>query len=326
MTAAIVVPFLHPTTMLVGMGVAVALAWTLPLGRWRLLWSALGGIAAAAAVVLAGLLPLWGELHLAVYGLMTGVAALVAWWMMTRRAHYIGLDTRVMDLVVVVCLVSGIIGARIRHVWERWDQEFAQLPWRTAVARAFDLDSGGAVWYGGMIAAILAFAVLVRIRRLPTLPLLDLTGPALLAAIAIGRLGCYFNGCCFGAPTTLPWAVACPVAPHGPVHPAPLYETLACALMAWGLWWLWGRRRSDGQVIATAICGYATWRFFNEFVRGDLDIPRVWWGLTPAQATSIHLVIAVGLCCAIESWLRHRNPQRAAAARRVPGSRYAAAT
>jgi phosphatidylglycerol:prolipoprotein diacylglycerol transferase len=324
MSAVWAVPFVHPTTVLVGLGVAVALAWTLPLGRSRLLWAGLGGVVAGAAVVLAGVLPLWGTLHIAAYGVMMGLAAWAAWWIITRRSHHLGLDHRTIADVVVVCLVSGIIGARIRHVWERWDQEFAPLPLATALERALDLDRGGAVWYGGMIAAILAFAVLVRIRRLPMLALLDLTGPALLAAIAIGRIGCFLNGCCYGAPTDLPWGVACPVPPYVLVHPAPLYESAACALMAVGLWWLWGRRHSDGQVIAVAICGYAVWRFANEFLRGDLDIPRTYLGLTPAQATSLHLIVAVLLAWALESWLRRRDPRRAVQARLVPGSRHAA--
>lgn len=309
MAADIALPFFHPTLVLIVGGVAVTAAFVLPAMRGRIAVSLILGAATGAALVLAKVLPVWGSLHLAAYGLMLGLAALVAWWIISRRAPLVGIDRRDITDLCVIALVSGVIGARIRHVYERWDQfaynqDGSSRAWNEIVALAADLDSGGATWYGGLLAAILVSWIYMRWRRIPVLPYLDLAGPGLLVGIAIGRVGCYLNGCCFGAPTTLPWAVACPAPPHHLVHPAPLYESLVCLILAAVAWWWWPRRQVDGRIIWFTLVGYGVWRFGNEFLRGDHDIPRIWGGLTASQGTSVGLVIGATLAYGVVAWRR----------------------
>jgi phosphatidylglycerol:prolipoprotein diacylglycerol transferase len=309
MAAAIELPFLHPTLLLAVVGTTVVAAFLLPVGRWRLALSALLGGVVGATLVLARVMPLWGGLHLAAYGLMLALGSLCAWWMISYRAPLVGIARRDVTDLCLVALVAGVIGARVRHVYERWG-EFAVAAdgtprsWNEIIVLAADLDSGGAVWYGGLLAAILACWVLMRWRGIPVLPYLDLAGPGLLVGIAIGRVGCYLNGCCFGAPTTVPWSVTCPVPPHGPVHPAQFYESLACLVLAAVAWWWWPRRRVDGRIIWFTLVGYAVWRFGNEMLRGDHDIPRTWGGLTPSQVTSVVLALGATLAYALVAWRR----------------------
>jgi len=86
-------------------------------------------------------------------------------------------------------------------------------------------------------------------------------------------VGCFLNGCCYGAPTGLPWGVRFPaLSPAGDlhaVHPTQLYETAAALAMCALLWRLYPRRRFAGQTACLFGLLYSTWRFANEFLRDD---------------------------------------------------------
>jgi len=147
---------------------------------------------------------------------------------------------------------GGFAGARMRYVWENW-WLFSHNPdgrrgrWATALANAADFDSGGMVWYGGMMLASGAIMAYAWRTRLPILALGDALAPSVILGLGIGRIGCFVNGCCYGAPTDLPWGVAAPYTlPHGVVchvHPTQLYESAACWRSSAGLSWLWPRHR-----------------------------------------------------------------------------------
>jgi phosphatidylglycerol:prolipoprotein diacylglycerol transferase len=114
------------------------------------------------------------------------------------------------------------------------------------------------------------------------------------AAVAIGRLGCFQAGCCFGTPTSLPWGVAFPLAGDNlPRHPTQLYETAFHALAAVVLFVLWRRQLLRGQLIKVYIIGYLVYRFVTEFIRPE---PQLWIGLSVYQWAALALLpVFVGL-------------------------------
>jgi phosphatidylglycerol:prolipoprotein diacylglycerol transferase len=138
----------------------------------------------------------------------------------------------------------------------------------------------------------------------------DYAVPGLLLGICIGRIGCFLAGCCYGSPTTLPWAVHFPSDhPSGGVgiHPVQLYDSafglvglVACAL-------LWKRRRFGGEAFAALIVGYAAWRFTTEFVRADAD-RGVWFGDTLSTS---QLVALATIPVTIALWIRALRLARA---------------
>ena len=65
------------------------------------------------------------------------------------------------------------------------------------------LQHGGLVWFGGFIGALLCSLVFLKVKKLPVLDLLDLLVPYAALAQAIGRIGCFFNGCCYGKECSL---------------------------------------------------------------------------------------------------------------------------
>jgi phosphatidylglycerol:prolipoprotein diacylglycerol transferase len=89
------------------------------------------------------------------------------------------------------------------------------------------------VLLGGVIGGVVAAYAYARAKKLPWLLVFDVLTPSLVIGIAIGRIGCFLNGCCFGFPTDLPWGCTFPegslagsVYPNTPVHPTQFYEML----------------------------------------------------------------------------------------------------
>jgi len=106
--------------------------------------------------------------------------------------------------------------------------------------------------------------------------------------VAIGRLACFVGGCCYGAPTTLPWGVC--FAHSGddlPRHPTQLYEAAFHLAMAGVLFGLQQRGLLRGQLVKLYILVYLLYRFATEFIRPE---PRLWLVLTGYQWAAVCLV------------------------------------
>ena len=163
------------------------------------------------------------------------------------------------------------------------------------------IDQGGLIFYGGFIVAALAVVAFARIRHLPLLTLGDFTVSALPLGHAFGRMGCFLNGCCYGAPTDVPWAVPMAGALR---HPVQLYEA-GFNLLLYGVLHLLLRRQRPGLVSAVYMIAYGAWRFGIEFLRGDDRLRTA--GLDVAQLISLGLImIGAGLAAGV------RRPPRPA--------------
>jgi phosphatidylglycerol:prolipoprotein diacylglycerol transferase len=121
-------------------------------------------------------------------------------------------------------------------------------------------------------------------------------------SIAIGRVGCFFGGCCFGTPTDLPWGVVFPHADACPRHPTQLYEAAFHAMAALLLAGALSRGLWRGHLIKVYIIGYAIDRFFSEFLRPEA---RFVGDLTAYQWASV--VLALGFL-----WLWRHDERRVA--------------
>lgn len=119
--------------------------------------------------------------------------------------------------VAGVAVISGILGARLFFVVEYWDSVVADSCWGT-FCNVFNMTTGGLVVYGSIIGGILGILVFLLIRKLPVLGTLDLFAPGLMLGIAIGRLGCLMNGCCFGAVCDCTAGITFPVGSPAHVH------------------------------------------------------------------------------------------------------------
>ena len=234
----------------------------------------------------------FGRFTLYTYGLFIALAFVVAMWLAGREAERRGLDPRMIQDLGFLVLIAAIVGARLFFVLIEW-RHFSENP-----SQIIQIWKGGLVFYGGFTAAALAGVLYVRTKGLPTWEIGDVVAPALALGQALGRVGCLFAGCCYGAQCDLPWAVTFSdprsLAPLGiPLHPAQLYAAAAnFATFAVLYWVARPRQRSAGQLLGLYLVLYPITRFLLEFLRDD---PRGALGvLSTSQALGIPL-LAVGL-------------------------------
>ena len=227
----------------------------------------------------------FGPLRFYSYGALVAIGIFLAVFFLQRHAKAILVSPETMVDLAIATVVSGFIGARIFYIIQFWDY-FANAP--------FDMIKfwqGGLVLYGGLIGGILGFLTFVKLKRLPFLDLLDLFVPAMALAQGFGRIGCFFNGCCFGKPSDLPWAVSFPLLDHA-VHPVQLYEAFFCFALAFFLFLLWNKKLKTGVIATAYFIIYPAGRFVLEFFRGDNA--AVFGNLTVPQWTSL-LIMCVTL-------------------------------
>ena len=240
-----------------------------------------------------------GPFTLHTYGFLLAIAFLAGLWAASRQAKREGLDAgRVTDMAVWV-LIAGLVGAKVLLVALDW-RYFSTNP-RELMA----IFQSGGVFYGGLIGGILAAWFYARRHLMPGWQTADVLAPGVVLGQAIGRLGCFSAGCCWGKPTQLPWAVTftdvyaarqvgTPM--DTPVHPSQLYESLAAFLIFLFLLWMARRKRFHGQVVLAYVALYSAARFALEFLRGDPD-RGTWFGgtLSTSQIVALALLLGVAL-------------------------------
>ena len=237
-----------------------------------------------------------GSLPIHSYGVMVALAFLAGLWTATRRCARENLSREDIGDVTLWLMVGGVIGARTVYVVTYWE-EFAGGP----LSEIFMIQHGGLVYYGGLIGAILAAMITMRVKRMPLWKTADVLAPSIALGNAIGRIGCLLNGCCYGRACSLPWAIRFPDGhPTGgaPVHPTEIYDTLLNLGLYGFLAWLFRRKKFDGQIFATYLLCYAVTRSIVEMFRGDYTAGHQHFGLTPAQLISVPIFCS-GLILAV---------------------------
>ena len=233
-----------------------------------------------------------GPLTLQTFGLMFALAFLAAGALVARRFAELGKPADWAYEMTFSALAGGIVGSRLYYVVENWDEVSDDL-----LGNVF--SGSGLVWYGGAIGGAIAVVIWAWYRGFLRLALLDLATPALALGYAIGRCGCQLSGDGdYGQAWDGPWAMAYPdgtVPTEEPVHPTPVYETLAMGLGAYVLWQLRDRFRS-GILFALYLLYAGAERFLVEFVRRNEDALL---GLTQAQLESLAMIAAGAVWIAV---------------------------
>ena len=252
------------------------------------------------------------------YGVLLAAAYLLGLQFAMIRARSRGLDSqRVMDLGIWI-IISALVGAKLLLLVVDFRQ-FTSSP-----RELLNLARSAGVFYGGLIAAVAVAFVYMRRHRLPLWTTTDVFAPGIALGHIVGRLGCLLAGCCFGRPTSVPWAITfrdpAAMANVGtplnvPLHPTQLYEAGAEALiLAFLLLFERRGRPFPGRTFWTYLLLYGVTRFAIEFYRGDsrgvvLDV------LSTSQFVSAILVPLSIVMLFVLS--RRPDPSRTAAAQRV---------
>ncbi len=255
-----------------------------------------------------------GPLTIHWYGVFMALAFAAGFtnWLILGRAR--GFNAVFCSDLLFWVMLAGVLGARLTYVLSDLDF-YLRNP-----SHIYRIHEGGLIFYGGFIGATAAVCLFARKRGIRILALGDFVCTSLPLGHAIGRIGCFMNGCCFGAPTET--APGCTF-PHGslpwhrqrydlnliddsalrslPVHPVQLYETGTNLLVYALLVFLFLRVKRPGIVTGAYFLAYPPARLLLENLRGT---ERLMSGqVSAAQWLSI-LLMAVGLAILVRSLRR----------------------
>ena len=236
-----------------------------------------------------------GKFRIYTYGLMIAIGLIVGVILARRQAAREGIDPdRIVDITFYV-LVVALIGSRLLFV-AFYLEDYLSQP-----LRILKFWEGGLVFYGGLLPAVAVGLWYIRRIGLHLWQAADIFAPSIAIGHAIGRLGCFFAGCCYGKPCSLPWAVTFTdprsLAPLGiPLHPTQLYSSLSLFFLFGLLIFLRRRKTFHGELLWSYALVYSIMRFFIEFLRGDYRGTILAGLLSTTQAVGIVFAgISVGM-------------------------------
>jgi phosphatidylglycerol:prolipoprotein diacylglycerol transferase len=241
------------------------------------------------------------------YGFLLAAGFLVALKVAAMRGKRFGYEANlIMDLGLYI-LVSSLVGAKLLLLIVDWPH-YQHDPW--------SLVRSGGVFYGGLVAAVLTSIWFFRKHKLPAWQTTDILAPSVALGHAIGRLGCFSAGCCYGRPTTMPWGVTFtdPYAkeivgvPLGvALHPTQLYESIVELAIFGILIYMTSRKKFDGQIFWSYVAMYSVARIIVEHYRGDLERGFAFGGAVSTSQIIATILLAVAVLALIT--LR-RYPQK----------------
>ena len=330
--------FYIPSALELGGGSVPLFGWGLLLAVWAVLggagfaWAAarhgfgpacraLGVPIMVVATMLLWILPALDDgagVPIRGYGVMLLVAAATGTWLSIVRGRAAGFDADTILALGTEIFLWGLVGARLFYVLEYRAQFFGPtMSLAESLAAIVNIAGGGLVVFGSLPTAALAAWRFAARRKLSLVRLADCIAPGLLVGLAIGRIGCFLNGCCYGGPCDLPWGVRFPAgtgpaghypAPDGgsiPLHPAQLYAAIDAAILAALAVVSTPLFRRDGEVFALVLTLHPISRILLEMIRVD-EPPALGTPLSISQLVSLALL---AVAAALWWWIG-RQPAR----------------
>ncbi len=248
-----------------------------------------------------------GNFDVNTYGLLIVLAFSAAFLLVHVRALRIGWNPDRLVGAYLSAAVGGMLGGRVGYAVT------------VDAARTFSDPStlascAGFMLYGGIIGGVIAVGLYAVVAKIDVWKLADLAGPAILIGVAVGRLGCFFAGCCHGAvaplgsdpvgllPETFPgqmwlsdrFPYLALEFEQGvgrlldvPLYPTQLWHSFGCFVLVAFLWWLWDRRKFDGEIAALTLMLEPPIRMFTEAFRADERGYIVSWPVSPELAARL---------------------------------------
>lgn len=209
-----------------------------------------------------------GPITIYTYGVLIATAFFLGLALAARQARVEGEDPqKIMDLSFYI-LISAIVGSRLLYIVVEY-KEYISNP-----LRIFKVWEGGLVFYGGFIMAMAVVIIYIRKHEMNLWKVGDILAPSVAIGQGVGRLGCFFAGCCYGRETDVSWAVIfkdpntlAPMDVH--LHPTQLYDSANGFIIFAILLILRKFKKFDGQLFWTYTLLYAVGRFIVEIFRGD---------------------------------------------------------
>ncbi|MDD5585225.1 MAG: prolipoprotein diacylglyceryl transferase [Candidatus Omnitrophica bacterium] len=230
----------------------------------------------------------FGPLTIYTYGFFVFLGVLFGYYLCLKEGKRVGIESRVVSDIIFWTILFSFIGARVFYIIVEF-KSFLIDPFAVLFSRS------GFVFYGGVIFGFAALYFLTRRYKIQFLRFADILGIATPLAHAIGRIGCFFYGCCYGRVTHSFIGVAFP--PESPAYslsekviPTQLIESFFLFIIFAAMLFLKKRKKFDGQLIFTYFILYGVVRFIVEFFRGDPRGHILF--LSTSQVISIAMILA----------------------------------
>ena len=248
-----------------------------------------------------------GHYALPTYGFLVALGVLTGLVITTKLAPSQKINPDDAWNLGVMVVLAAIVGAKLLLIIN----DFSWYMAHPSEIFSLQMLQAGGVFYGGVLAALATAVYYMRKHHMPALRTCDTFAPGLALGHAIGRIGCFAAGCCYGKPTSHWWGVTFtnPLANeisktplNTRIQPTQLFESAIELANFFILLVLLRRKKFEGQVIGAYLVLYGVARYFIEFIRDDPDRGSLFGGaMTGTQAISICLVIAGGIL-----WLRRK--------------------
>lgn len=257
-----------------------------------------------------------GPLAITPNEVFTVLGAVLAGLIIRRRLIALGTNNGGVFDFILAALGGGAVGARLYYFLPLW------LRGKMALSALFSTWSDGSGFYGAYLGGILAVALTARLKKMTVLPTVDSVYGVVPFGFAVGKIGCFFAGCCYGLPS--PHGVsfrpgslcyetqrAAGIAPGSPVHPIPLYDMIF-GFSLFGALLVLRKSSRPGEVLAATTVGYSAYRFVIEFFRDDPDCHT--FGSTLLRDSQWTAIVLFVLGAAAWAWLRLKKPPETAPA------------
>lgn len=213
-----------------------------------------------------------GSFYLPTYGLLVATGFLCGMALAQRLARRAGLNPETVGNLAIYAALVGLLGAKLLMFVMDFGY-YARNP-----ERIFSLETllSAGVYYGGFLLAVAFSWWYLKREKMPFLATADVLAPGVALGHAIGRLGCFAAGCCWGTHSHLPWAVVFTnreahdftgVPLNVALHPAQLYESGATFAVAAALVYASGKPHQQGRILGWYLVLYSIARLAVEFVR-----------------------------------------------------------
>mgnify|MGYP000860130296 FL=1 len=208
-----------------------------------------------------------GKISIFSWGLMLAIAVIIAIAGISKLFDKEGYQRDMVLDLVILCVIFGIVGARLAYVFTYEWAAFVAHP--LTVLNLQDGGIKGLAWYGALVGGLVPFIIYLHRKKLSFWAVADMFAPYLALGYALVRIGCFLNGCCYGNVTDSACGVVFPLVDAHPRHPTQLYSSGLNILLFIFLIRFYPKRKFPGQVFLLYLIGYAIYRFIIEFFRSS---------------------------------------------------------
>jgi phosphatidylglycerol:prolipoprotein diacylglycerol transferase len=230
-----------------------------------------------------------GNFSFRFYGLMIAIGTLVGYWFVTTKKKDIALtEDDLLDLLIWL-IIMGIIGAKILFILTHSPLYYLQNPKEM-------LSGSGLSFIGIVIFGLGTTWVYAKKKKVNFFALLDTISPAVMIGYAIGRIGCFLNGCCFGLPTDSWVGFRFVTVDPYPRYPTQLFISVGALIAFFILKWIYKNKKSHGKVFGWFLILYSIITFIVGFYR---DMPRYYGLQLTLNQYSTFIIVPIAICILI---------------------------